>query len=122
MRSTRSISLNVPRGKQRTDSVTQPTIRPVRTLDDIGSSSRRLRERYHVDRLGICGSFIREEQTDERDLDLLVILTETHGLLDFVGLKQYLEDTLGLSVDLGMPDALKDGPAADNIRREVECL
>jgi hypothetical protein len=39
-----------------------------------------------------------------------------------VGLKQYLEDTLGLSVDLGMPEALKEGPAADNIRREVEYL
>ena len=38
------------------------------------------------------------------------------------GLKHYLEDPLDLSIDLGMPDALKEGPAADNIQREVEYL
>ena len=98
----------------------------MRTLDDIRHELRAelpyLRERYDVDRLGICGSYVRGEQTDDSDLDLLVTFTETPGLLDFVGLKQYLEDTLCLSVDLGMPDALKEGPAADNIRREVEYL
>lgn len=98
----------------------------MRTLDDIREQLRaelpHLRERYDVDRLGICGSFVRGEQTDDSDLDLLVTFTEMPGLLDFVGLKQHLEDTLGLSVDLGMPDALTEGPAADNIRREVEYL
>jgi predicted nucleotidyltransferase len=96
------------------------------TLDDIRDQLRAelpsLRERYDVDRLGICGSYVRGEQTEDSDLDLLVTFTETPGLFDVVNLKHYLEDTLGLSVDLGMPDALKDGPAADNIRREVEYL
>lgn len=96
------------------------------TLDDIRDQLRAelpsLRERYDVDRLGICGSYVRGEQTEDSDLDLLVTFTETPGLLDFVGLKQYLEDTLDLSVDLGMPGALNEGPAADNIRREVEYL
>jgi hypothetical protein len=98
----------------------------MRTLDDIRNRLQAemptLRERYHVERLGICGSYVRGEQTEGSDLDLLVTFTETPGLLEFVGLKHYLEDTLGLSVDLGMPDALKEGPAADNIRREVEYL
>jgi len=98
----------------------------MRTLDDIRDELRAelpyLRERYDVDRLGICGSYVRGEQTEGSDLDLLVTFTETPGLLDFVGLKHHLEDTLDISVDLGMPDALKEGPAADNIRREVEYL
>ena len=98
----------------------------MRTLDDIRQQLRAempiLRARYHVERLGICGSYVRQEQTEESDLDLLVTFTETPGLFEFIGLKHYLEDTLGLSVDLGMPDALKEGPAADNIRREVEYL
>ena len=96
------------------------------TLDDIRDQLRAelpyLRERYDVDRLGICGSYVRGEHTDDSDLDLLVTFTETPGLFDVVNLKHYLEDTLGLSVDLGMPDALNEGPAADNIRREVEYL
>jgi len=98
----------------------------MRTLDDIRQQLRAemptLHARYHVERLGVCGSYVRGEQTEASDLDLLVTFTETPGLLEFVGLKHHLEDTLGLSVDLGMPDALKEGPAADNIRREVEYL
>lgn len=43
-------------------------------------------------------------------------------LLKFVNLKRYLEDVLGREVDLGMPTALKEGPAADNIRRDVQYL
>lgn len=81
-----------------------------------------LREHFDVDRLGVCGSYGRGDQTETSDLDLLITFTETPGLFAVVELKQYLEDTLNLSVDLGMPDALKDGPAADNIRREVEYL
>ena len=81
-----------------------------------------LREHYSVDRLGICGSYVRGEQTEESDVDLLVTFSETPGLFKFVNLKHYLEDTLGLDVNLGMPDALKEGPAAENIRREAQYL
>jgi len=77
-----------------------------------------LREHYDVDRLGICGSCVRGEPTDDSNLDLLVTVTETPGLLNVVGLKQHLEG--GLCVDLGMPIVRKEGPAADNIRREAE--
>lgn len=96
------------------------------TLHDIREQLRAelpyLREHYNVDRLGICGSYVRGEQTEDSDLDLLVTFTNTPGLFTIVGLKHYLEERLGLSVDLGMPDALKEGPSAINIRREVEYL
>lgn len=81
-----------------------------------------LRKRYAVERLGICGSFVRDEQTAESDVDLLVTFSETPDLLEFVNLKRHLEEILGREVDLGMPTALKEGPAADNIRNEVEYL
>lgn len=98
----------------------------MRTLEDIKAQLHAempyLRAHYKVEQLGICGSYVREEQTEESDLDLLVTFSETPDLFEFVGLKHYLEDTLGLSVDLGMPGALKEGPAAENIRREVVYL
>lgn len=75
-----------------------------------------------MDRLGICGSYVWGEQTDESDLDLLVTFTETPGLIEFVGLEHHLEDALELSVDLGTPEGLKEGPTAENSRREVEYL
>ena len=81
------------------------------TLEAIQTTLRRelpyLRAHYHVDTLGVFGSFVRGEQTAGSDLDVLVTFTETPGLLAFVALKQYLEDRLGLRVDLGMPDAVK---------------
>jgi predicted nucleotidyltransferase len=98
----------------------------MRTLEDIRAQLQAelptLRERYAVDRIGICGSYVRGEQTDDSDLDLLVTFTETPDLFEFVGLKLYLEEVFDLSVDLGTPGGLKDGPAAENIRREVEYL
>ncbi|PSQ68609.1 MAG: hypothetical protein BRD26_07950 [Bacteroidetes bacterium QH_1_64_81] len=98
----------------------------MRTLDDIRAQLQAelpmLRERYDVDRIGICGSYVRGEQTEDSDLDLLVTFTETPGLIEFIGLERYLEDALGVSVDLGTPDGLKEGPAAENIHREVEYL
>ena len=96
------------------------------TLDDIRDRLRAelptLRERYDVERIGICGSFVRGEQTDESDVDLLVTFSETPTLFEFVNLKHHLEDVLGRDIDLGMPSALKEGPAADNIRDEVQYL
>ena len=79
-------------------------------------------ERYAVERIGLCGSFVRSEQTGESDVDLLVTFSETPDLLEFVNLKRYLEDVVGREVDLGMPTAHKEGPAADNIRRDVQYL
>jgi len=96
------------------------TIQDVR--DQLRAELPYLRERYAVERLGVCGSFVRGEQTTESDVDLLVTFSETPTLYEFVNLKRHLEDTLDRAVDLGMPSALKEGPAADNIRREVEYL
>ena len=90
--------------------------------DQLRAELPHLRERYAVERLGLCGSFVRGEQTDESDVDLLVTFSETPDLLEFVNLKRHLEDVLGREVDLGMPTALKKGPAAENIRREARYL
>ena len=62
----------------------------MRTLGDIRAQLRAelptLFERYDVDRIGICGSYVRGEQTEDSDLDLLVTFAETPGLIAFVGL------------------------------------
>lgn len=81
-----------------------------------------LRERYAVDRLGICGSFICQEQTDESDVDLLVTSSETPDLLEFVNLKRYLEKVPDRPVDLGMPTAPRRGlPPPMFARRSSTC-
>jgi hypothetical protein len=49
----------------------------------------------------VYGSVARGQATDGSDLDLLVEWEPDRSLLDVVGLKQDLEDLLGVTVDLG---------------------
>ena len=48
----------------------------------------------------IFGSYARNEQTKESDLDILVNFGETISLLDIIGLEQELSEKLGIKVDL----------------------
>ena len=66
-----------------------------------------LRERFKVKEIGIFGSFVRGEEKDTSDLDILVELERPVGLIKFVGLQNYLSDELGENVDLVTKSALK---------------
>jgi predicted nucleotidyltransferase len=77
-----------------------------------------LAERYQVQSLGIFGSYVRQEQGPDSDLDMLVTFSETPSLLKFIALENYLSDLLGVKVDLVMQDALKPN-IRPHILREV---
>jgi len=64
-------------------------------------------QKYDVKSLEIFGSYIRNEQKPESDLDLLVTFTENPGLIKFLELENYLSDRLNIKVDLVMKDSLK---------------
>jgi predicted nucleotidyltransferase len=66
-----------------------------------------LSERYRVKTLSMFGSYAGREQRPDSDLDLLVTFDQLPSLLKFIELENYLTDTLGVKVDLVMPDALK---------------
>ena len=66
-----------------------------------------LEERYKVQELGIFGSYVRQEQTETSDVDVLVEFFETPSLLKFVNLENYLSDRLGVKVDLVHKAGLK---------------
>ncbi len=66
-----------------------------------------LESEYGVKEIGIFGSYVKEEQNETSDVDILVEFKKPLGLLEFVGLKNYLSDLLGVNVDLVMKKALK---------------
>ena len=76
-------------------------------LEDLRRLYPVINERYKVASLGVFGSYVRKEQDEERDLDVLVTFHETPSLLRFVELENFLADELGVKVDLVMRDALK---------------
>lgn len=66
-----------------------------------------LAERYKVKSLAAFGSYVRNEQTPNSDLDLLVEFDEPPGLFQFIRLENDLTRLVGTNVDLVMKVALK---------------
>jgi len=66
-----------------------------------------LAEQYHVQSLGVFGSYVRQEQRPDSDVDVLVTFDEAPGLLKFIELENYLTEILNVKVDLVMQEALK---------------
>lgn len=63
---------------------------------------------FHVTQIGLFGSYLRDEQYEESDIDLLVQFEKGHkDLFNYLRLKNYLEEILGASVDLVMKEAVK---------------
>lgn len=66
-----------------------------------------LATRFSVKELGIFGSYVRGEEQDQSDLDILVEFKDSVGLLAFMKLESYLAELIGIKVDLVMKSALK---------------
>ena len=85
----------------------------------IRDSKPEMESHYGVQRLGLFGSYVREKQKKESDIDILVTFNRDIDLFDFLDLREYLEDRLQAKVDLVMESALK--PAiGKRILSEVE--
>ena len=63
---------------------------------------------FQPKRIGIFGSYARNEQTNESDLDVLVSFTKTINLLDLVGVELDLCEQLDMKVDLLTENAVNN--------------
>ena len=66
----------------------------------IRSHREELEERYRVKSIAIFGSYVRGEEKEESDIDLLVEFNGPVSLLHMVSVENYLSDLLGMKVDL----------------------
>lgn len=87
-------------------------------IEHVRNLQGELRHRFHVRKIGIFGSYSREQQKEGSDIDLIVEFDEPIGMITFVHLKVYLEDSLGMRVDLVTPDGLHP-LIRDQVMREV---
>ena len=62
---------------------------------------------YAVLEIGLFGSYVRDEQTPDSDLDILVEFSKPVGFVAFMQLEQHLQQLLGIKIDLVTRAALK---------------
>ena len=82
------------------------------------SHKQELHERYGVTRIGLFGSYARDEAEEDSDIDIAVEIESKNKYRSFFGLKRHLEKNLKNKVDLGIESTLK--PAArEYILKEI---
>ena len=72
----------------------------------IRAHRKELEETYKVKNIAVFGSFVRNEQNAQSDIDIMVEFTEPVGFL-FFHLADYLEEITGVKVDLVTNDGIK---------------
>ena len=66
-----------------------------------------LLQRYFVEKIGYFGSYSRNEQNEDSDIDIVVSLNKPLGW-EFFDLQEFLEFELKLKVDLVSEKAIKE--------------
>ena len=78
-----------------------------------------IKEKFHVRKIGVFGSFARGEEKEGSDIDVLIELEDKYETFDnFMDLKFFLEDLFKREVDLVTVEALRP-QLKDDIMREV---
>ena len=76
-------------------------------LEQIKKKAVPILKQAGVTRSSIFGSYVRGEEKEMSDVDILIDAPEGMSLFGFVGLQQQLEEALGKKVDLGEYSTLK---------------
>jgi predicted nucleotidyltransferase len=76
----------------------------MKNIEDIKQRLAALKDTIHrdygVSNIEVFGSYVRGEQRENSDLDVLVEYDRVVSLLDVVGLEIFLSETIGIKVDV----------------------
>ncbi len=76
-------------------------------MEKLRESKPYLARRYGVSRIGVFGSYARGEEHAGSDMDILVEFARTPDLFEFFEIEEYLEEAVGVKIDLVRENALK---------------
>jgi len=77
--------------------------------------------KYKVREIGLFGSFVRGEQEDRSDIDLIVDFEEP-SIGNFMGLSSFLENLFGKKVEILTPagvDSIRINHVKEEIKRSI---
>ena len=90
-------------------------------LHILNELKQEVRQRYKAKIKGIFGSYVRDEEKKESDIDVLVEFDEGANLLDLTGLSLFLEEKLNCRVDV-VPESAIRKEIKDSILKEAAYL
>ncbi|MBF0472828.1 MAG: nucleotidyltransferase family protein [Nitrospirae bacterium] len=92
----------------------------MKAIEILKGQEELLKIKFRVKRIGIFGSFARDEQREDSDIDVLVDFEEGGKTFDgFMDLKFFLEDLFGRKVDLVTVPALRKEIKEDILKETV---
>jgi len=72
-------------------------------IKEILSQSKQIvQKKYKVKEMGIFGSYVRGEQNEASDVDVLIDFEQAPSLLKFIEVENYLSNAIVIKVDLVM--------------------
>lgn len=77
-------------------------------MDILQDLKGEIRKKYRAEVIGIFGSYVRGEEGQESDIDVLVEFEKGASLLHLCGLSIFLEERLGIPVDVVPHDAIRE--------------
>lgn len=86
-------------------------------LQKLQNISPILKEKYNLDQIGLFGSYVRNEATEESVIDLLISFNKQVGW-ELVDIKDYLKDVFGKEINIVTPSGLKK-ELRDTVLKEV---
>ena len=95
------------------------TIEEIKTI--LNDNKDYFAEKYNVNNFLLFGSYAKNLQTAESDIDLLVNFTQPVDMFDFVDLQEYLTKIFNKKIDLGTVNGLKSF-VKDSILKEALAL
>ena len=90
------------------------------TIFQLLLKNKTILRKYGVKKIGLFGSFVRNQQNSESDIDLLVIFEDgKKNFHNFINLAYFLEDLMGRNIEIVTEESLSPylGP---RIKKEVE--
>ena len=92
------------------------------TIEEIKEKAVPILKQHGVTRAAVFGSIARGEATEASDTDILVEIPHPHGLFEFIGIKNELEDALEGKVDLVEYQAIKSRIRESILNSQVPIL
>ena len=77
---------------------------------------------YNPVRIGIFGSYARNESQQASDIDILVKFQSTLSLLQLVHVERMISQKLGIKVDLVTEGAIKNKIVKENIEKDLQII